>query len=88
MSVRLKIFASCLGFVLIIAIVGGLAQQQAAQLGRFAIGIYDHAFMGMLYEDGGDGAPRDDAKSLEWMQRACDAGEPRACEWIKSRPQE
>ena len=46
------------------------------------------AFMGMLYEDGGEGAPRDDAKSLEWMQRACDAGEPRACEWIKSRPQE
>jgi TPR repeat protein len=40
----------------------------------------------MLYEDGGDGASRDDAKSLEWMQRACDTGEPRACEWIKSRP--
>jgi uncharacterized protein len=46
------------------------------------------AFVGMLYEDGADGALRDDAKSLEWMQRACDTGEPRACEWIKSRPEE
>lgn len=44
------------------------------------------AFVGMLYEDGGDGVAHDDARSLEWMQRACDLGESRACEWIKSRP--
>jgi uncharacterized protein len=44
------------------------------------------AFIGVLYEDGGDGVTHDDAKSLEWMQRACDLGESRACEWIKSRP--
>jgi methyl-accepting chemotaxis protein len=51
MSVQLKILASCLGFVAIIAALGGLAQQQAAQMGRLAIGIYDHAFMGMSYVD-------------------------------------
>jgi methyl-accepting chemotaxis protein len=49
MSVRLRILAACLGFVAIIAIVGGLAQRQAAQMGRLAVGIYDHAFMGMSY---------------------------------------
>jgi methyl-accepting chemotaxis protein len=51
MSVKLKILAACLGFVAIIAIVGGLAQGQAAQMGRLAIDIYDHAFMGMSYVD-------------------------------------
>jgi methyl-accepting chemotaxis protein len=40
-----------LGFVVIIAALGGLAQQQAAQMGRLAVGIYDHAFMGMSYVD-------------------------------------
>jgi len=44
MSVQLKILAACLGFVAIIAALGGLAQQQVAQMGRLAIGIYDHAF--------------------------------------------
>ena len=51
MSVQLKILAACLCFVTIIGAVGGLAQQQAAQMGRLAIGIYDHAFMGMSYVD-------------------------------------
>jgi methyl-accepting chemotaxis protein len=51
MSVQLKIIAACLCFVAIIATLGGLAQQQAAQMGRLAIGIYDHAFMGMSYVD-------------------------------------
>jgi methyl-accepting chemotaxis protein len=51
MSVQLKILAACLGFVAIIATVGGLAQQQAAEMGRLAIAIYDHAFMGMSYVD-------------------------------------
>src|ERR1700679_683561 len=51
MSVQLKILAACLGFVAIIAVVGGLAQRQAAQMGRLAIDIYDHAFMGMSYVD-------------------------------------
>jgi len=51
MSVRLRILAACLGFVAIIAAVGGLAQQQAAQMGRLAVSIYDHAFMGMSYVD-------------------------------------
>jgi methyl-accepting chemotaxis protein len=49
MSVQLKILAACLGFVVIIAALGGLAQRQASQMGRLAIGIYDHAFMGMSY---------------------------------------
>jgi methyl-accepting chemotaxis protein len=47
--VRMKILAACLGFVAIIALLGVLAQQQAAQMGRLAIGIFDHAFMGMSY---------------------------------------
>jgi methyl-accepting chemotaxis protein len=51
MSVQLKILAACLGFVAIIAALGGLAQQQASQMGRLAMGIYDHAFMGMSYVD-------------------------------------
>jgi methyl-accepting chemotaxis protein len=51
MSVQQKILAACLGFVAIIAALGGLAQQQAAQMGRLAVGIYDHAFMGMSYVD-------------------------------------
>ena len=51
MSVQLKILVACLGFVAIIAALGGLAQQQASQMGRLAISIYDHAFMGMSYVD-------------------------------------
>jgi methyl-accepting chemotaxis protein len=51
MSVQLKILTACLGFVLIIAALGGLAQQQASQMGRLAISIYDHSFMGMSYVD-------------------------------------
>jgi len=51
MSVQQRIFLACLGFVLIIALLGGLAQQQSAQMGRLAISIYDHAFMGMSYVD-------------------------------------
>jgi TPR repeat protein len=46
------------------------------------------AFVGMLLEDGGDGLARDDAKSLEWMQRSCDSGSTRACDWVKSRPED
>jgi methyl-accepting chemotaxis protein len=49
MSVRMKILAACLGFVAIITLLGVLAQQQASQMGRLAIGIFDHAFMGMSY---------------------------------------
>ena len=51
MSVQSKILAACLVFVAIIAVVGGLAQQQAGRMGHLAIGIYDHAFMGMSYVD-------------------------------------
>jgi methyl-accepting chemotaxis protein len=51
MSVQTKILAACMVFVAIIAVVGGLAQQQAGRMGRMAIGIYDHAFMGMSYVD-------------------------------------
>ncbi len=51
MSVQQKILAACLGFVAIIALLGGLAQQQAAQMGKLAVDIYDHAFNGMAYVD-------------------------------------
>jgi methyl-accepting chemotaxis protein len=51
MSVKSRILAACLVFVAIICMVGGLAQQQAGEMGRLAIGIYDHAFMGMSYVD-------------------------------------
>jgi TPR repeat protein len=46
------------------------------------------AFVGMLIEDGSEGLARDEAKSLEWAQRACDLGETRACDWVKSRPED
>ncbi len=51
MTVQSKILAACLLFVAIIAGVGGLAQQQSNRMGRLAVGIYDHAFMGMSYVD-------------------------------------
>jgi methyl-accepting chemotaxis protein len=55
MSVQTKILFACLGFVVIIAMVGGLAQQQAGRMGQLAVGIYDHAFMGMSYVDQAQG---------------------------------
>jgi methyl-accepting chemotaxis protein len=51
MSVKLKIYLACAGFVLIIAALGLLARQQAAEMGRLAISIYDHSLMGMSYVD-------------------------------------
>ena len=51
MSVQQKILSACLGFVAIIALLGALAQQQAAHMGKLAIDIYDHAFNGMAYVD-------------------------------------
>ncbi len=42
---------ACLGFIAIIALLGGSAHQQAARMGRLVIGIYDHAFIGMAYVD-------------------------------------
>ena len=51
MSVGRRILGACLVFVLIVAVVGGLAQRQDARMGRLAVGIYDHTFMGVLYVD-------------------------------------
>lgn len=42
------------------------------------------AFVGVIYEDGPNGVGRDEAKSLQAMGRACDLGERRACDWVKS----
>ncbi len=44
------------------------------------------AFVGVMYEDGPDGVARDEEKSMQAMSRACELGEPRACEWVKSHP--
>ncbi len=46
------------------------------------------AFLGVLYEDGADPVPRDETRSRQALTRACDLGEPRACEWVKSHPDE
>jgi methyl-accepting chemotaxis protein len=51
MSVQQKILLACTGFLAIIALLGGLAQRQASQMGRLAIDIYDHALMGVSYVD-------------------------------------
>jgi methyl-accepting chemotaxis protein len=51
MSIRLKILAASLGFVILIVAIGLLAEFQAARMGQFAIGIYDHGFTGMSYVD-------------------------------------
>jgi methyl-accepting chemotaxis protein len=51
MSVQRKILAACAVFVAIIVVLGVLAQRQASQMGRLAIDIYDHAFLGMSYVD-------------------------------------
>lgn len=42
------------------------------------------AFAGVMYEDGPDGVARDETKSLQAMARACELGENRACDWVKS----
>ena len=44
------------------------------------------AFVGVMYEDGPDGVARDEEKSMQAMARACDLGDTRACEWVKSHP--
>ena len=44
------------------------------------------AFVGVMYEDGPDGVARDEEKSMQAMARACDLGDVRACEWVKSHP--
>jgi uncharacterized protein len=44
------------------------------------------SFVGVMYEDGPDGLARDEAKSLQAMARACDLGNSRACDWVKSHP--
>ena len=44
------------------------------------------AFVGVMYEDGPDGVARDEEKSMQAMSRACELGEPRACEWVRSHP--
>lgn len=44
------------------------------------------AFVGVMYEDGPDGVARDEEKSMQAMARACDLGDARACEWVKSHP--
>jgi len=49
MSVKRKILAACLGFAVIIVLLGGLARQQADQMGRLVMAIYDHSFIGTLY---------------------------------------
>jgi methyl-accepting chemotaxis protein len=51
MSVQRKILAACAGFVAIIVLLGVLTQRQSGQMGRLAVGIYDHAFLGMSYVD-------------------------------------
>jgi TPR repeat protein len=42
------------------------------------------AFVGVMYEDGPDGVARDEERSMQAMARACDLGDTRACEWVKS----
>lgn len=46
------------------------------------------AFVGVLYEDGPVGLARDEAKSLQAMSRACELGESRACEWVKTHSED
>ena len=44
------------------------------------------AFVGIVYDDGPDGFTRDEAKSSQAMQRACDLGLRLACEWKRVHP--
>jgi methyl-accepting chemotaxis protein len=84
-SVQAKIIAASLGFVAIIAVLGGLARHQVGEMGRLAMGIYDHAFMGMSYVDqtqeeflrfsarhGHDGATLADGPGRADLQRVVD----------------
>lgn len=51
MSIQLKIQCACLSFLMVLGVLGGLAELQVVRMGRLATGIYDHAFMGMSYVD-------------------------------------
>jgi len=63
---------------------GALAHwRHACEQGRIARAC---AFVGVMYEDGPDGVARDEEKSMQAMTRACDLGDVRACEWVKSHP--
>jgi TPR repeat protein len=42
------------------------------------------AFVGLMFLDGPDGTSRDEAKSMEAMNRACELGNRRACDWTAS----
>jgi TPR repeat protein len=57
--------------------------RHACEQGRIARAC---AFVGVMYEDGPDGVARDEEKSMQAMSRACDLGDSRACEWVKSHP--
>ncbi|MGH7440709.1 MAG: hypothetical protein ACRENE_33875, partial [Polyangiaceae bacterium] len=41
------------------------------------------AFVGLIYDDGPDGFARDEARSQAAMSRACELGEPQACDWVR-----
>jgi methyl-accepting chemotaxis protein len=49
MSIRLQIYAACAAFLMVVAVLGGLAQLQVRQMGQLALDIYDHAFLGISY---------------------------------------
>jgi len=84
-SVRLKILAANLMIIVIVLVLGVLARQQINQLGQLAIGIYDHALMGMSYakqtqeqilrlaiEHHGSEVPLNDSAGRQEVQRILD----------------
>ncbi len=79
----------CLHSEMIVAAAGALrdpsrALAQWAQACERARDARACAFVGVMYEDGPDGLARDETKSMQAMSRACDLGDVRACDWVKS----
>ncbi len=49
MSIRLKIFAACIGFLALTAGLGALASYQINAMSKLTVSIYDNAFRGMNF---------------------------------------
>jgi len=49
MSIRLKIFAACFGFLMLTVSLGLLANHQIAAMAKITVSIYDNAFRGMNF---------------------------------------
>jgi TPR repeat protein len=79
----------CLHSEMLAAVESGGPQDAARALAQWARACEQGrdaracAFLGLLYQDGPDSLSRDETKSDQAMQRSCELGYRRACDWMK-----